>query len=111
VLLVGHDIVAAQKMAHALHDRGFEVLLATDCLGAIKRLTWEHVDALVVDLDPPDADAWPVAEFARSQAPSIPLIFVASSRELDAGEAHLDPPPLAVERRAVPAILSGALCP
>jgi DNA-binding response OmpR family regulator len=84
VLLVEDDARVARALAQALHEEGYDVLVALDGVSAIRRIAYDHIDALIVDLELPNADAVPVAEFARSREPRVPLLFMSTCPDVEA---------------------------
>lgn len=102
MLLVENDPTVLEAIGHALHEQGCDVLLARDALHAIKRIVAERIDALVVDMDLPDEEAAPLAEFARSREPNLPVLLMTSSSEArERRRVRLDPPPIVVAKSAL----------
>jgi CheY-like chemotaxis protein len=93
LLLVEDEARTARTLAKMLREDGFEVEVALDGAEAIGKLTRDALpDALVTDLRMPVVDGVAVARYARSRAPSMPVVFVTGYPQLVAN-ARMDPAP------------------
>jgi DNA-binding response OmpR family regulator len=76
VLIVDDDVSIRESLKKVLHDSGHDVLLAEDGEAAVKLLTNQKVDLLILDLEMPRLDGWDVFEGVRSRCPSLPVIMI-----------------------------------
>jgi DNA-binding response OmpR family regulator len=86
---------------------GFMVEVCTDDLDALRLLSRETFDAIVLDLKVPVSEGLGVLTSIRRSAPEVPVIIVSAARAvadcvavLDAGAADAVPKPLRVEELA-----------
>ena len=78
VLVVEDDRASRELYEYALRLAGFDVLLATDGLGALRMLEHELPDAIVLDLDLPWISGIDVQQeiVSHAETSTIPIIVV-----------------------------------
>ncbi len=76
VLVVEDDVELRQMLADALESAGFAAAQASDGLDALERLKAFAYDALVVDLNLPDANGMEVLEDATGRYPGIKAVVI-----------------------------------
>lgn len=86
VLLVDDDQRSARLLARLLTTDGYRVEVALDGAEAVSRLSRPPLPrAIITDLRMPYVDGIAVARYAKSLAPTMPIIFLTSYPELVAG--------------------------
>ncbi len=83
ILLVDDDSRSARLLARMLREDGYDVELAFDGATAIARLSRDPVpQVLLTDFRMPHVDGNAVAQYARSRAPEMPIVFITSYPDL-----------------------------
>jgi DNA-binding response OmpR family regulator len=76
VLVVDDDSSIRQSLKKVLEESGYDVLLAADGEVAVKQLSQEPIDLLLLDLEMPKLDGWDVLEGVRSGCSTLPIIMI-----------------------------------
>lgn len=75
-MVADDDPSVRESLKKVLEDTGYDVLLVEDGEAAVKGLTNEKIDLLLLDLEMPKLDGWDVFEGARSRCSLLPVIMI-----------------------------------
>lgn len=88
ILLVDDDVSVVTVMQHALSQAGYQVIVASDAMEALRRHEAERgeVDLLITDLQMPEMNGRDLARGLRSKRPELPILFISGNPD---AAAHL----------------------
>jgi DNA-binding response OmpR family regulator len=80
IIVVDDDTLLAKTMRICLSKRGYDARVFYNGTDAIKCLTEEKPDLLILDLRLPDCDGWSLAKFVErcEWAETVPLIIISA---------------------------------
>ena len=116
ILLVEEDTRAARRLAHMLHEDGFDVEITGDGADAVARLSASPPpEVLVTDMFIPSVDGLALSRVARGRSPAIPTVLITGHAELVRRRATADELPLVfvkpVDYEALAKALHGLFAP
>lgn len=90
VLVVDDERAVRESLDRALRLSGYDVALATDGLDALRAITEDQPDAVVLDVAMPGPDGLAVARRLRSDGLDLPILMLTARDAIDDRVAGLD---------------------
>ena len=82
IMVVEDDTNIRKLMKTVLEQNGYEPLMATNGLEALKILDKQHIDLIVLDIMMPEMDGYELTEILRESGSAVPILMVTAKETL-----------------------------
>jgi len=79
VLVVDDDLVIRESIEALLRDEGYHVTSAENGRVALAAMATATPDLVLLDLWMPEMNGWQLSERLRTEAPSVPVVFMTAA--------------------------------